>query len=158
MSEADKNKKKKYSIFAPILFVMAGSLLFFCVFELDMRDSAVRWLIILGLGAFIGGVVYIILLEEIMIMNERQLTAMWIGIIIIVVMCIFPPWYQPNMVKGTHSKWGYSFVFTPPEVNKSIYVMINMPQLFIQCVIVGLITTGYIITLNYKKPKDEQKE
>jgi hypothetical protein len=90
-------------------------------------------------------------------MNEKQLIAMWIGIIVIVFMCIFPPWHLPALKEvGVQMGLDYAFILTPPELRSGLCPMINMPLLFIQCFIVGLITTGYIITCKYRKP-DEKK-
>lgn len=92
-------------------------------------------------------------------MNQKQLIAMWCGIIVIVLMGLFPPWHVKTLA-GLESQQshGFAFILLPPRVERDIHPMINIPQLLIQYFVVGLITTGYIITLNYKKPKDEQKQ
>jgi len=92
-------------------------------------------------------------------MKRKQLIAMWCGIIAIVLMGLFPPWHVKTLT-GIESQqaYGFAFILTPPRVGRETHPMINIPQLLIQYFVVGLITTGYIITLNYKKPKDEQKE
>lgn len=91
-------------------------------------------------------------------MNKKQLIAMWFGIIAIVLMGLFPPWYIKSQSGAeTQKGYGYAFIFTPPDpTGQGVHPMINMSQLCIQCFIVGLITTGYIITFKDKKPKDER--
>jgi hypothetical protein len=91
-------------------------------------------------------------------MNKKQLIAMWVGIIIIVIMVLFPPWHLPLRELGTQKRSGCAFILNPPHFGDGVYPMINVSQLCIQCFIVGLITTGYIITLKDDKPKDEQKQ
>jgi hypothetical protein len=90
-------------------------------------------------------------------MNKKQLITLWCGIIAIVLMVLFPPWHIKSLTGlGSQMGYGYAFLFFPPEPKgQGVYAMINISKLFIQCFIVGLITTGYIITLKYKKPKDE---
>lgn len=93
-------------------------------------------------------------------MNKKQLITMWCGIIAIVLMALFPPWHIKNLTGlESQTKYGYAFILAPPEPRgKGVHPMINMPQLFIQCFIVGLMTTGYIITLKDNKPKDDQNQ
>ena len=91
-------------------------------------------------------------------MKRKQLIVMWFGIIVIVLMVLFAPWHLPLRELGTQKRCGYAFILTPPDFGNGVCPMINVSQLFIQCFIVGLITTGYIVTLNYNKPKDEQKQ
>ena len=88
-------------------------------------------------------------------MSKKQLIAMWIGIIAIVLMGLFPPWHLPLRELGTQKRCGYAFILTPPDFGNGVYPMINMSQLFIQCFIVGLMTTGYIVTFKDTKPKDD---
>ena len=88
-------------------------------------------------------------------MNKKQLIAMWCGIIAIVLMCLFPPWHIKQLTGlGSQKDDGFAFRLGPP-LKGDIHPIINMPQLLIQCFVVGLMTIGYIITFKDKKPKDE---
>ncbi len=85
-------------------------------------------------------------------MKRKQLIAMWCGIIAIVLMGLFPPWHIKAQV--SQRDYGFAFILSSPGMD-NIYPMINTTQLFIQCFVVGLITTGYIITFKDKKPENE---
>ena len=67
---------------------------------------------------------------------------LWVGTVIIVLMCFFPPWvmiYDDYFV-------GYAFLFYGG--NKT---HIDLVRLIVQCAIVGLITGVSFYTLNNKK-------
>lgn len=90
-------------------------------------------------------------------MNNIQKIILWIGIITIVLMGLFPPWHykiEYQIIQG-QSDYGYKFILTPVQLPnpdyKDIKAIINIRRLFIQCFIVGLITTGLIVTLQDPK-------
>jgi hypothetical protein len=49
-------------------------------------------------------------------MNRKQIIMLWIGIAIIVLMCLFPPWLRVIEIEGsrTISRCGYYSLFNPP--------------------------------------------
>lgn len=59
-------------------------------------------------------------------MNRRQLIAMWIGIIIVVAMCICPPWIEtthvPHFGEGSRPA-GYRLIFSRPTCPRSLGVL-----------------------------------
>ncbi|MBA7650477.1 hypothetical protein ES703_58283 [subsurface metagenome] len=95
-------------------------------------------------------------------MNIKQKIVLWIGIAIIVIMGLFPPWIMPitrrygmgNTVKY-RKYYGYDFIWAQPE---SSLVSIDFHRLGLQWAIVGVITGGLIYSFKDKKPKDEQKQ
>ena len=89
-------------------------------------------------------------------MNEKQKIIIRIAIIIIVAMAIFPPWrvetgrifispdeFTPSMVVSGK----YGFLFDPPHRAKEI----DTSRLAVQAVIVVMLATGLIITVNKKE-------
>jgi len=83
------------------------------------------------------------------------LTLLWLGIIAIVLMCLYPPWVQisrlpSSNIKGT-TPAGYAFIWQQPERSRYSGIAIDFPRLSIQCFIVAVITGGLIVTLKDKK-------
>jgi hypothetical protein len=73
------------------------------------------------------------------ITNRKQKASLWIGIAVIVLMCLFPPsgpW--SNVGRGARS--GYRMLLEGPNY------AIELPKLYIQWAIVVVITTGFILT------------
>ena len=90
-------------------------------------------------------------------MNKKQIVVLWIGIAVIVVMCLFPPWHYKSgdkLIQG-QIDWGYKFILTPAQAPNPDYEqlkgIIDVRRLFIQILIVGLITTGLIVTFIDRK-------
>jgi len=78
-------------------------------------------------------------------MNKKQKIALWLGIIIIVAMGTFPPWVIS--IQGAIQQRGYDFILIPPEE----YCHINTSRLYVQWIMVVLITGGLLITI--KSPR-----
>lgn len=103
-------------------------------------------------------------------MNKKQLICLWSGIIVIVMMGIFPPWFLPLNVGRLQSRRdvGYKFILTPVEIEvppavdtSPVVASIDITRLCVQWVIVTVITGGFIVTFRDKKDrklKDKQKE
>ena len=92
-------------------------------------------------------------------MNKKQKVVMWVGIIIIVLMTLFPVERTRHTVSGFRdgsSDYGYEY-----EVN-FLFLMepyqIEFSKLLLQYTVVILITGGLIVTLKDKKPNDKQKQ
>jgi hypothetical protein len=89
-------------------------------------------------------------------MTTQAKTALWVGIVIIVAMSLFPPWvvFQTSSSRGVvysgytvvYSK-GYAPLFMPPESYNSF---VDLSRLVVQWVIVAAITLGLVVTLNQK--------
>jgi len=121
------------------------------------------------------------------IMNKKQKIWIWVGITIIVLMGLFPPWVVKQVIpKGdwniiTLRKYifilkapyfHYKALPPPPPKSHPKYAeaymgiepefnhaeQIDITRLLIQWFIVALITGGLIVTFKDKKLKDEQKE
>ena len=90
-------------------------------------------------------------------MNKRQTIVLWIGIIILVLMGIFPPIHidiSDRFWRGDGPRpWepGYDFLFT------MLPSKISFSKLFIQWFIIAVVTGGLIVTFKDKKSKDDQK-
>lgn len=69
----------------------------------------------------------------------RPKVILWIGILLIVLMCLFPPWvYQGEFA-------GYAYLFS------NWLGSLDLVRLIIQCAIVGLITGALLYTLKDEK-------
>lgn len=78
-------------------------------------------------------------------MNKTQLIVLWIGIGLIVLMGLFPPWVMS--VQGAIDQQGYGFILNPPEE----YCHVNTPRLYVQWIMVAVIAGGLFVTLKDKK-------
>lgn len=100
-------------------------------------------------------------------MTKPALCSLWIGIGLVVLVSLFPPWavgqqLQSHVVAGTgpygYVDRGYRFLFDPPtdSINPS-YHFINLSRLVIIWVIIGSITLGAIITFNSTANRSSEK-
>lgn len=91
-------------------------------------------------------------------MNQKQRIAIIVGLAVIVLMCLFPPW------KGTtgRQRWGYyeknrgyALVFMPPKaMTKSDHftkIKIDIVRLLVQCTVACVATGGAYIFLGKTK-------
>lgn len=98
-------------------------------------------------------------------MNKKQEKCVWIGLIIFVLMCLFPPWIHFYMVGGNHDPVdriigepiytciGYGFLFSPPPDVTSADMTRLIPQLLIVVVI-----TVWLVYLRRDKPPEPAKK
>lgn len=93
-------------------------------------------------------------------MNIIQKIFLWIGIISIVLMGLYPPWtYDVNArefsVQGFPK---YGFILTPQTPRefseRTFYCRLDISKLFIQWVIVATITGGLLVTFKDKKKNE----
>jgi hypothetical protein len=111
----------------------------------------------------------------------RPKVILWIGITIIVAMCLFPPWVTKDkagtvvyacLFSNELDRWSYSWrgsYYPPPAYQQFLWRMfsrkpsgfplghIDLVRLIIQCGIVSLITGGLLYTLKDKKTKGSGK-
>lgn len=85
-------------------------------------------------------------------MNKKQLVVMWVGIAIIVLMGLFPPWTTYGNSGDCYLTHKF-ILFKPAERN--IPARIDTGHLFVQWIIVTAITGGLIVTFKDKKTKDD---
>jgi len=78
-------------------------------------------------------------------MNKKQIIVLWIGIAAIVVMGIIPPWVVS--IQGAIEQRGYGFILIPPEK----YCHINTSRLYVQWIMVAVVTGGFLVTFKDKK-------
>ena len=89
-------------------------------------------------------------------MNKTQLLIMWVGIAIVVLMGIFPPW--ATIVQATHHYLGHSFILLTPRLRpNATIIFIDLTRLLPQWIMVAVIVGGMIISFKDKKPKDNQE-
>ena len=101
-------------------------------------------------------------------MNRKQKICLWLGIAVIVLMGLFPPW----LVEGHRVE--YWSIFAPPSHLRPVYpydlldevagtpryessrltAEIVTDYLFAQWLMVAAITGGFIITFQDRRPKD----
>ena len=87
--------------------------------------------------------------------RQRQVIILWIGILIIIGMCLFPPWtnYHPSSSwsgRGSTGAYiesiGYHLIFWPPKGN----CRVDINRLAIQCIAVALLSGAGIYTLRLR--------
>jgi len=106
-------------------------------------------------------------------MNKKQLIVLWSGLFLVVLMGLFPPWIYalPNLsggMTGVEADAGYSPLWSPPELfssstkgtdyeffvsSLSVIGHIDINRLFVEWVIVGVITAGIIVSIKRQKVK-----
>lgn len=83
-------------------------------------------------------------------MNKKQIIVLWIGIAVIVIMGIFPPWIVGQTILSPKDG-GYRFVLSHPEVRSLDCYSLNTSRLLVQWIMVVAITGGLLVTLKEKK-------
>jgi hypothetical protein len=105
-------------------------------------------------------------------MNNKQKKCLWVGIALIVIMGLFPPWVcereerksrgygEGYEWKSTTEPGSYSWIGNPPRTHfektfdgrATIRAkFVDLYRLGIQCFVVAVVTAGLIITLRDKK-------
>ncbi len=90
-------------------------------------------------------------------MSQKQKIVLWTGIIVIVAMGIFPPWlYTQARYVEVQTNAGHHFLLNPPLPQDRVGygIRLDTSRLFVQWVIVAVVTVGLIISFQDKKPKD----
>ena len=96
------------------------------------------------------------IVKKVSIPKLTFLMVLWLGIIVIVLMCLYPPWIETvrlpsSNIKGTNSA-GYGFLWHPPSTGSRYSgIAIDYSRLLLQFFAVGLITGGLLYTLKAKK-------
>ena len=86
-------------------------------------------------------------------MSNKQLIVLWIGVGLIVLMCLFPPWVRVLRMSGGTLREGYGYhcVFMPPPLNNKRWSpYLDTSRLIIQCITVAVLTGAGIYTLRAK--------
>jgi len=80
---------------------------------------------------------------------------LWVGTVIIVLMCFFPPCIEDFTMQGVHlstTHIGYHCILCPPEPKiSSAIVKVDTVRLLLQCVIVALLTGCWFYTSDEKQ-------
>lgn len=92
-------------------------------------------------------------------MNCKQLVVLWVGIIAIVLMGLFPPWCYPINVNGLRSRKnaGYHCIFDPPmgkgktDLAELMGASIDFHRLTVLWIMASAVTGGLVVTLKGKK-------
>lgn len=99
-------------------------------------------------------------------MNRKQIIVLWIGIAVIVVMGIYPPWTMKsvyaNQLKGSDTDTIRSLMKFVNEVyypiwprplknNYLLFMEIDICKLVVQWIMVATITGGLLVTFKDKK-------
>jgi hypothetical protein len=90
-------------------------------------------------------------------MNTKQKICLWLGIAVIVLMGLFPPWMAATPNGRNYVAGGYGFILFPPnQFGESLWLArIDFAKLVAQWAMAAVVATGLIVTFAGKKPKDE---
>ena len=90
-------------------------------------------------------------------MNKKQKICLWIGIAVIVLMGLYPPWIRPRRGDGVieTARPKDRFILTAGMRSTE---RVDTSQLLIQWFMVAVVSSGLIVTFADKKPKDEHEE
>jgi len=99
-------------------------------------------------------------------MNKRQVVALWVGIGLMVLMGVVPPWVEivrgPIQGGGNYMEFpcGYYLLVAPPKPQNCISYKVDTTRLVIQFVLVALVMGGAILTLKVPRQNraDPEKE
>ena len=87
---------------------------------------------------------------------SRRTVVLWVGIALIVLMCLVPPWVR--RYTGTYSSRdpiGYHLLFRPPSRG---HIYLDTSRLVVQCFAVALLTAGVLATPWVKKKLEPDQE
>ncbi len=90
-----------------------------------------------------------------------QLHVMWVAIVVIILMCLCPPWSlhdseYPDYTYTTKIKYAWIWA-KPPKARHCPYVnctgsKFETKLLIVQCLVVALLAGGVIVTIRAKRP------
>jgi hypothetical protein len=86
-------------------------------------------------------------------MNKSQKTILVVGLLLLGLMCLFPPWLETLDVRSIHTEkpLGYYFVFSPPkELVFPHSIVLDMNRLVVQCVAVVALALLMLILAKHK--------
>lgn len=102
-------------------------------------------------------------------LKTRALMALWIGVGLVVVMGIYPPWVAYTFKTGDKNMpmagapvvyYGHHFLLEPPMTlgSPGQYAFIDLSRLIVQWVLVGAATLALVVTLNRRRDSDPRDE
>ena len=97
-------------------------------------------------------------------MNTKQKICLWVGIVVIVFMGLYPPWISRAAIGSRHSDVGCEWIWAAPELkseNSTYAAHLNIPRLCVQWFVAVVVTGGLIVSFKdkkEKKPNDEEGE
>jgi hypothetical protein len=81
-------------------------------------------------------------------MSKSTKAIVWIGVGVIVIMCLFPPWFYVSVPTDTSTSAEYHFILCPPKTRFDTEVVrIGTGLLLVQCCGVVLLGAGLIFVL-----------
>lgn len=91
-------------------------------------------------------------------MNKNQKIVIMIGLIVIVLMGVVPPWVYTFSLQGSRSKYsaGYSPIVSPPprQADHPAYgVSLDISRLLMQWALVGMVAGGLVLIFKEKDQK-----
>ena len=89
-------------------------------------------------------------------MNRRQIIVMWMGILVMVGMCVYPPWTKGYTRSKGWAPDGYALIFLRPDYGYAerrdrLIIRIDMTRLIVQEAAVVLLFGGLFMTLKDRK-------
>lgn len=87
-------------------------------------------------------------------MNCKQLIVMWAAIVVLVGMCLFPPWlyhYVDPVGMGIIDRGPYEFVLSPPKPPSMWHTELDLTRLILPVGVVVIIAGGLMITFRDRK-------
>lgn len=83
-------------------------------------------------------------------MNRAQTIAVWVGIVLVVLMGVFPPWNRVSEAPAYHLERsaGYAPVFLPPlDLLRYSHIQVNVRRLLVQWGAVAIATIAIVWAL-----------
>ena len=145
------NRKKGFKILTLVLSLLLGPFVFCClaIYYNDWPHTSALLLAYLFFEAIGFVVVWIIywIVKGFLDNKKKQISCLWIGISVIVLMGIFPPALQQHSIyNNRYVKYSFILYANGPIV---------LRHLIVQWIVVTAITGGLIYTFRDNKLKDE---
>ena len=97
-------------------------------------------------------------------MNTKQKVALWTGIIIVVIMGLFPPWLHTRIIDVIGALevrtyyYDYPFILNAPQGNMLGKTHLDFKRLIIQWIIIAIIVGGFMKTFSkHRSPTNVKK-
>jgi hypothetical protein len=84
-------------------------------------------------------------------MSRKELIILWIGIGVVILICLVPPWESRSIRWSSHLA-GYHPIFWSMYDDRAHSYSIGLKQLFVQCFVAGALTWACMRSARARKP------
>jgi len=88
-------------------------------------------------------------------MKTRHKVVIWIGLLLVLLLCISPPWTVTERHRrgySTTNPAGHWFLMEPLPTRDNLSLRIDYARLGLECVTVGIAVAGFVLLTQSRKP------